>query len=100
MRNHPWVSEDATKTLWDRRLGRFEDVVYTLLLANLIYLNVFRGDPTCSALTGLQKGAGLNVPLPECTRTECTIFGSNVPSIGYIGIMVGLLFSVEDPIEG
>jgi len=22
---------------------------------------------------------GLNVPLPECTRTECTIFGSNVP---------------------
>jgi len=42
-----------------------------------------------------QRGAGLNVSLPECT-----IFGSNVPSIGYIGIMVGLLFSVEDPVEG
>ena len=39
--------------------------------------------------------AGLNVPFPERT-----IFGSNVPSIGYMGIMVGLLFSVEDPVEG
>ena len=48
-------------------------------------------------------GAGLNVPLPECTRTECTIFGSNVPYIGYIGDYgrpIGLLFSERDPGEG
>jgi len=41
---------------------------------------------------------GLNVPLPECTRTECTIFGSNVPYIGYIGNYckcIYLLFLVQ-----
>jgi len=26
--------------------GRFEDVVYTLLLENLIYFDALRGDPT------------------------------------------------------
>jgi len=46
------------------------------------------------------EGAGLYVPLPECTGTLCTIFGSYVPYIGYIRIMVGLLLSVEDPVEG
>ena len=47
-----------------------------------------------------KTGAGLYVPLPECTGTLCTIFGSYVPYIGYIRIMVGLLLSVEDPVEG
>ena len=49
---------------------------------------------------GWKTGAGLYVPLPLCTGTLCTIFGSYVPYIGYIRIMVGLLLSVEGPVEG
>ena len=67
-----------------------------------------RGDQTRISVSAVKcfttkpnpLGAGRYVPLPLCTISR-----RNVPSIVYIGIMVGLLFSVKlfsvkDPDEG
>jgi len=51
---------------------------------------------TIKVTTEFKMGAGLYVPLPECTGTLFTIFGSYVPYIGYIRIMVGLLLRRGD----